>query len=439
MKMRRHPFNGFGLLFFVVILVIASGDLFAGRVSTTYPDGNRHEVYSTTKDGVKQGTYQEYYPTGKKKIFATYKQGKKSGKFEEYYPTGKKKCTYSYKDDLRHGVCSEYDESGALVRESIYAAGRETYPRTKRILRESFKWIGRWKPTTAELQAIVAKQREIRDSIPARWRGGEVYSADRLAGLKQTMLYRCAVGLPYRHLRLDPMQCALAQAGADLCAKMGRLDHTPKNPGLPKAEYDFAYGGTSRSNLSMQSRRLNSIAGVNMFMDDSDPGNISRVGHRRWVLNPAMGMTGFGVSGGKWGAMYSFDNRGPQHEAYPKDYEYRFVAFPAAGLMPTQLFKSHFAWSCSVNTAEYTVAAKVSPTIRLISACDAQAGKLESKSTPLTLNYQTLNKGGFGGGPCVIFRPAGFKPAAGKCYLVELKGVTHTESGKTLKYTVEFF
>ncbi len=35
---------------------------------------------------------------------------------------------------------------------------------------------------------------------------------------------------------------------------------------------------------------------VNGWMDDGDPGNISRLGHRRWILNPSMGATGFGVA-----------------------------------------------------------------------------------------------------------------------------------------------
>ncbi len=46
------------------------------------------------------------------------------------------------------------------------------------------------------------------------------------------------------------------------------------------------------------------------WMDDSDANNLSTLGHRRWILNPAMSMTGFGcVTGNKgtYQAMYVYD------------------------------------------------------------------------------------------------------------------------------------
>src|SRR5262249_50213938 len=93
-------------------------------------------------------------------------------------------------------------------------------------------------------------------------------------------------------------------AAVQLLAKIGHLDHTPKNPGLPEDEYKLAYKGTSHSNLGQGFRSLANA--VDDWMWDSDGGNIDRVGHRRWCRNPAMQKTGFGGSG-KSTAMWAFD------------------------------------------------------------------------------------------------------------------------------------
>ena len=74
-------------------------------------------------------------------------------------------------------------------------------------------------------------------------------------------------------------------------------------------------------------------------MADDDSSNISRVGHRRWVLNPSMGKAGFGYAG-RYTAMYAHDRSNTSANQYG-------VAWPAQ-MMPVSYFDSNYPWSISM-------------------------------------------------------------------------------------------
>lgn len=112
----------------------------------------------------------------------------------------------------------------------------------------------------------------------------------------------------------------LAQAAALSNYANNDLSHFPVQlAGMPDDMYALAKEGASSSNISWASwagRSLNDTI-VSGWMKDGSDGNIPMVGHRRWILNPSMGKTGFGaVSGrnGTYSAMYTFDrsNSGAQ-------------------------------------------------------------------------------------------------------------------------------
>ena len=224
--------------------------------------------------------------------------------------------------------------------------------------------------------------------------------------------------MPSKPITLRPAQ--------KLLKAVGKLDHTPANPGLPEAEYKDGYNGTSHSNIFTSSPISSLAKSVDAYMDDSDAGNISRLGHRRWCLNPAMQTTGFGKYG-NFSAMWSFDTRRPNMR------DWDIVAYPARGYMPTEYFSPDRAWSLIVNRGHIKLpAGDIDISIRRLD--DAlQPGK------PLELNYKAVETGGYGGGPCVIFRPKSLDMASGRRYGVELKGATNS-AGKplTIRYIVEF-
>lgn len=114
-------------------------------------------------------------------------------------------------------------------------------------------------------------------------------AGEREAALRRLKAYRYLAGVPY-DITLDDEFNAACETGAKLCAKLGRLDHTPANPGLPEDDFTLGYKGTSQSNLGQGYRGLEDA--LDGWIEDSDKNNISHVGHRRWCFNPAMQKTG---------------------------------------------------------------------------------------------------------------------------------------------------
>ena len=95
------------------------------------------------------------------------------------------------------------------------------------------------------------------------------------------------------------------QAGMYINYLNAEIEHRPKQPANASDDlYKAGYRGTSSSNIAW-GQYSTSYAALD-WTDDSDSGNIYRVGHRRWELNPTMGKTIFGAVGSHY-AIYAFD------------------------------------------------------------------------------------------------------------------------------------
>jgi hypothetical protein len=158
-------------------------------------------------------------------------------------------------------------------------------------------------------------------------------------------------------------------------------------------------------------------------MNDSDPKNIDRVGHRRWCLNPAMKYTGFGEAD-RFSAMWSFDGSGGGVAGLEAVY------YPPPGHVPVAYFGPRHAWSISIVRG------------RQADTKDARIEIVEldelylPKGKPLTIDYLNATKGGAGIGNCLIFRPAGLVVSPGRRYWCEVS----LDGGKSVayRYLVEF-
>jgi len=250
------------------------------------------------------------------------------------------------------------------------------------------------------------------------------YPADHIQALNRLNAYRYLVGLPH-DVTLDDGYTQLAQAAAEICQRIGRLDHHPPNPGMREAEYRLAAQGAGRSNLYMGGQ---AAASIDAYMDDSDPSNIDRVGHRRWCLNPAMAKTGFGVSG-RFSAMYAMDNAGGR---FNED----FIAFPAQGYMPVGFFSPNHAWSVQLNSSRFQAPDPRRVSVKIHPLPGGGEVDLDRRRAPLELNYFNVETGGFGWGYAIIFRPENLSVAAGRRYWVEIEGLRGSSS--RLGYLVEF-
>jgi hypothetical protein len=416
----------------------------------TYPDGKKKAVYALGPDGVKTGPFKEFYPDGKTKAEGSYKQDKLHGPYKAFHPNGKLQIRAVYREGQYHGQVEEFGEDGLLKTRANYKEGQYhglvQHYEGKQLVQEEFWLDGQLilprSPgiLAAELAAIQKMPVETVGQLPSQTPAVVLKAikdpaahARREAALRVLMNFRCLCGVPYKDLKLDWTYIAHCEAASYLLSKVGKLEHTPANPGLPDAEYRFGFEGTSKSNLHFSTGEASPIEAVRGFMDDSDPKNIEAVGHRRWCLNPAMLKTGFG-SGWGYTAMWSMDGSRTQIP------DYDFVAFPPRGLVPAASFKSHYAWSVSLNPKKYQTPDATAVKVQILPAkLSLKPPGLEKAPVPLPIGYFHVDTGGFGIPNCIIFRPAGFKVVPGSAYWVEITGLK-TASGQDTKlgYLVAF-
>lgn len=264
--------------------------------------------------------------------------------------------------------------------------------------------------SAAEIKALVGALSGKRGSAPDEFIGR----------LKQ---YRFLCGVPFEDVVWNPEQAELAFYASLLCSRLDRLTHEPpRPPGVTDREYELGRKGAAESNLC--AGLTAPVACVDGWMDDSDALNIARVGHRRWILNPSMGSSGFGAVG-RYAAMYAHDG---SNQAVP---DWDFVAYPARGHMPLELFSgysgSRRAWSVSPNPAKFRIPNKVDPVVTPLDA------RLSPRGAPLRLDSVNVDRGGFGSGPAIIFRPLDLALAHDAIYEVRIGGVE-----PPLRYVVHF-
>lgn len=242
---------------------------------------------------------------------------------------------------------------------------------------------------------------------------------------------RYIAGLSY-DVTLKDEYNELAQAASLVNYVNGTMSHHPEQPSdMDKELYDLGYKGAGESNIvwaSWEDWPLNDLI-VNSWMADDDDGNIARVGHRRWILNPYMKQTGFGVvkgDKGLHGAMYAFDNS----DSVFGENDITGVAWPAQN-MPIDYFGAEYPWSVSMGTEVDMSAIKVV----LTRNSDGKKWRFSSASAD---GYFNVENGYYGQQGCIIFRPTkgditAFKD--GDSYHVEIT----KNNEQYVSYDVNFF
>ncbi len=239
---------------------------------------------------------------------------------------------------------------------------------------------------------------------------------------------RYIAGLPY-NVSLDSQYNEWAQAAALANYANKKMTHDPSQPaGMPDEMFSLAKVGAGSSNLAWASAKnwsLNDIIATS-WMEDGDSSNIDRVGHRRWLLNPEMGKTGFGAVTGENGsyfAVYAFDRSNQKASEYG-------VAWPAQN-MPVEYFDTHFPWSVSMGKQLDASAIEVTLTRR-------KDGRQWHFSQGSADGEFYVNNEWYGQKGCIIFMPRSYDVGGykdGDCYDVQIQGLPDGE----LSYTVNFF
>ena len=234
------------------------------------------------------------------------------------------------------------------------------------------------------------------------------------SGIAMLNNIRYIAGLNY-DVALDDGFNEECQAGALINKINGSISHYPQQPSDMSDEmYQLAYKGCNESNIAWGYSTLNKCI-VFGWMSDDDDGNISRVGHRAWCLNPTMGKTGFGVVDNYYN-MHSFDG---SHTSSVKN-----ISWPAQN-MPVEYFEKNMPWSIFTGSSETASDVKVT----LTRQSDGKVWNFSHDSADGYFNCINYIQNG-----TIVFRPGditGYND--GDVFTVSVTGV------KTpLSYTVSF-
>ena len=249
---------------------------------------------------------------------------------------------------------------------------------------------------------------DVRPNTSAPYSLGQVSAEHIQKALESVNLMRMIAGLPDVYLYNGYSQ--MAQHGAVVLAANDTLTHTPSQPaGMDGDFYQNGYTAASRSNIAygwMSSGSYDMPMFTLGYMEDSGTGNVSTVGHRRWILNPNMKYTGFGFAinerNAAYSAMYAFD----KSTAAP---DYDFISWPSSGNFPTELASTQMPWHVTLNPSKFDVSKMNTDSVKItITAPDGTSqtitgadvtGSIELKYQP----YYTINKVGYGVNNAIIF------------------------------------
>lgn len=201
----------------------------------------------------------------------------------------------------------------------------------------------------------------------------------------------------------DSLYTLRAQNAALVLAGNDALSHTPARPaGMNKDIYDSGYIGAASSNIAkfnwMHSGIL--LDGIEYFARDDGEFNLAVLGHRRWLLDPAMAKTGFGLanaaSGNSFVVMHVVNGENDRAR-------WDYVAWPSAGAFPTEYVQPSLAWSVSLNEAIYDLS-RSNPEIVLTEEKSGLSFTFDPKNNSGD-GYCAISTENCGSGPCLIFRP----------------------------------
>ena len=424
-------------------VLLLSSQARGGEVVESFEDGTPRLRYAVDAEGRRQGPFTEYYPGGKPAVRGTYRVERLDGLWTAWHESGRMRAKGVYRAGAREGRWEEWGEDGALWRVSQWRESRRDGPtqvwRGKEIVAEQV-WV---RGELARLDGVLAFPRA-KDALELTLQGllppvegrAAAYdlAVDRERALRTLKAYRYLCEVPHHDVVAAARPEALSQAASRICAALGDITHEPPNVGWPEAEYLLAAEGAKGSNLHQGVNAAESVPG---YMDDSDPTNIDRVGHRCWCLSPNLLTVGFGVTfdgtGKPFTAMWATDDsRLPPLE--PES-----VAYPPRGWVPVDMFGPRHAWSVALGRKHYPALDPARVRIE-VQPLDEEA---LPRGDPLELEHVRVAEGAPGLGWLAIFRPKALELVDGAMFRVTLGELgPAAKKGKPsprLRFVVRFY
>ncbi|MCL2670969.1 MAG: dockerin type I repeat-containing protein [Clostridiales bacterium] len=268
---------------------------------------------------------------------------------------------------------------------------------------------------------------------------GELTQATQENALGVMNFVRYIAGID-ANVTLDASHIEHAQAAALACAIYGNLTHTPdevmsKPVGMSDAMWKLCNDGGRATNIGVSgSTNPNFTSGmlqeriIKGWMSDNSAGNIVAVGHRRWILNPKMGKSGFGQVNALWGTYHGRFSAMYAHDSSNSGATQTGVVWPAQN-QPVELFAAIDPWSISMNVTNL-VAANIQVTLTR-----RGDGRVWNFSNTAADGLFYVNNQYYGQPGCIIFRPDG----VGSYAIGDVFDVVITGANVPISYTVRFF
>ncbi|MCA9001272.1 MAG: hypothetical protein KDB61_05075 [Planctomycetes bacterium] len=426
----------------------------AEEVEEFYDSGEIHLRYEVNEEGQKHGTYFEFaedgtllvqaryaadaldgrelrfFPSGKRHIVANWQKGLLHGRFDRYYENGRSDLSTGYKKGVESGKYTKSSEDGKWVMKASHKDGLldgalKVTDHGKTLSDQ--KWKAGIPVEIDGIEPFPRKRDELLQELLATWKAPEDASEttpmdlERAAALRRLQTYRALCRLRYDDLELVPEWNDLCEAASIVCRALGRITHTPEDPGTVEPEiYQKGVIGAKNSNLSMG---VGLARSVDSYMDDSDQSNIARVGHRRWCLNPTLKRTGFGKADA-FSAMWSMDSSGKGARKLDA------VLYPPPGYVPVEMFARSAAWSIVPLSGSLPKESKIHITLQPLGEFYLPEGQ------PLKVDTLHVAGSGVGAGPALIFRSDNLEVAPGKRYRCQVQ--YDGDRAPTYDYLVEF-
>ena len=213
-----------------------------------------------------------------------------------------------------------------------------------------------------------------------------------------------------------------AQAGAYIGYLNDDINHFPATPEKLKDQKVIEDGklATSESNLALGYG--SSYDSIKAYMDDEDPGNIQKVGHRRWLTNAEAKEVGIGQVGSSNAVYVASDS----NMAFNSK---EVVVYPANNTIsdfidPTAPFSAHFGRDFQLQSANgITVTVK-----------NTKTGETKTYTSGNGLGF---DGSGIGNGSALIFGPE-LSKEVGTQYRVSISGLKFNGKDYPVVYDVNF-
>ncbi|MEK4248059.1 S-layer homology domain-containing protein [Paenibacillus sp. FSL W7-1287] len=282
---------------------------------------------------------------------------------------------------------------------------------------------------------------EVEPKYSAPYSAGQLKQQVLKDAVNATNFARYLAGLP-DDVTLDYSLAEQQQAGAVLMAELGTITHYPTKPS-DMADDFFELGRTSASSSNLSAGRSSLYNTVFYgYMADNSGSNLYSVGHRRWILNPDMKKTMFGLAYDPssryrfYSTMYAFDRERDKNEV-----DYQYIAWPSAGLFPTDVLTAADPWSVSLNTSIYSTNKTDEIYVTIHRARDNKTWTLNASNQNEQGDFFQVNTGGYGINFAIIFRPKDIGAYTdGDAFEVTIHNLYTVSGEKTsLSYTTEMF